>query len=112
MISENTNKSRDILLLRRKQIVEDCRILNTPLMELDLSCVFCNILLNLRRTIRGKLLERFAELRDYVRALKLLEVKLYYLSLSTFSLTEPYVHQLAHDVFNSERKITYVHLIH
>ena len=81
-------------------------------MELDLSCAFCNILLNLRRNIRGKLLERSTELKDYVRALKLLEVKLYYLSLSTFSLTESYVRQLAHDIFNSERKTTYVHLIH
>lgn len=87
MISENTKKIRDTLLIRRRQVVEDCRILNTPLMELDLCCVFCNILLNLRRTIRGRLLERQAELRDYIRALKLLEVKLYYLSLSTFSLT-------------------------
>ena len=47
-----------------------------------------------------------------MRALKLLEVKLYYLSLSTFSLTEQYVRQLAHDIFNNERKTTYVHLIH
>jgi hypothetical protein len=53
LISENTVKSKDALLKRRRDLVEQSDTLLKPLLELDLHCVFSNILLNLRRCIRN-----------------------------------------------------------
>lgn len=52
LISENTIKIKEALLKRHKDLVGQPEILLKKLIEIDLHCVFANILLNLRRYIR------------------------------------------------------------
>jgi vacuolar-type H+-ATPase subunit E/Vma4 len=52
LISESTVKSKEALLKRHKDLLEQPENLLKQLIELDLHCVFTNILLNLRRYIR------------------------------------------------------------
>jgi hypothetical protein len=67
---------------------------------LELICIYGNILLNFRRLIRLVKAERREKCLPYYRALKVLELKLYYLSIAPIPKTEGYVRKLSDDIFN------------
>ena len=112
LISQNTEKSRDVLLLSRNEAVEKSEDLLSPLLQLELHCVYSNLLLNMRRAIRHTWQTREAELSHRFRSLTILHIILYYLSAATFAPAENAVRVMANDILSSDRQVTFVHLIH
>lgn len=59
LISENVRKTMEMIFSKRSEMILKKEKMTSPLLELDLFCIFSNILLNLRRTIRNAWASRY-----------------------------------------------------
>jgi hypothetical protein len=100
------------LLARRNDILREPQVLLSGFVEIELNSLFPNVLMNLRRLLRNVAAEKPEECRNYTRALALLELKLYYLSMAALPKPEEYVRRVYDDIFHEDRKSTFVYLLH